>query len=1583
MSSEENAAVIAAVTQGVGWRLRRKVGKVEAAFRTDLRTEKDLRQAATLYGEVVRAAVEARPALALCLFRCFDTRLPAESYPLAFRPDDEGWLRRLADQEDQDALRLVMGLSARLSLHAPLVAARDRLAGLLGRHEDAGKLVGQLLAWQDMRLLDVRVLETVVRDHLRHSSLEQNAAAWSDLFAHLPVALLPDIFEVRLFLDRGADAVRLADTPARQQTALECCLRSGQLGEVIAGLELAEQVASTLAPVLHGRAGELLFDAGRYAEALPHHQAAGHAGRASECHERLGDIGAALAACPAGEPDRLIRLAGLRLPQIDELVERRDLDEALRQVDELVHHLDRARVSTAGLTACREEISRQRAAIMATGRRHFADRVREAAAADRSAAFQSWSRFEEAAGAWTEAAGRAEDAGDRYRAHRLYCRAGQFGQADRVIEDERSPEALATRAASLETGGDLVAAARLFEEAGRFEEATGLFIAAGDFTAAAGCLVRWRGDEALEDPRLIDCLRRTGDIEQLVRRCLQAAEADGASEAADVTGRGRPAGSSAAAGTPARSAGLGTDELRRLRADALVPSYLLPEVDAVLAAADRTARRPFEARAAQWVATARGETDQRFAGIWGFDLGTTTCTAAIYDRRTEQVVLCRAQGETQFPSTLSLDSAGNELVGLRGEEILGGRIRGHISGSKRRMGTRQTYRIRDRSYRPEEVAARLIRHARGLVEGHLADQVRERVGELARAALGEVRDEWLTWAERNHDLRITREQVVVTIPAYFRNNQKRATRDACRIAGVQAVRLIHEPTAACMSVARQRRLTGGVVVVDLGAGTLDVSLVEVNEDLYEVHRVLGDNNYGGNELDEAVTEALSVRLRGDGIPVEPKSTARRRLAVAAEHLKVCLSSQDHAEYWLPGLVDNRDVRVDLDRDSLAAVLDKPLSRLRDICRTFRSTLVDDPKISARPDHLVLIGGPMLSPQVRGMVAEAFGLKPTVVADPRTAVASGAAIQGAVLAGVLREQVLLDVTPLPLGIRAMEKDQATFSVVIDPNTRIPVERKETYSTYSDNQTAINVEIFNGDLDASARIGQFRLSDITPLPRGVPQIEVTFAIDANCLLTVTAHDLGTGRRQSIQVDDATLLSPAELDTMARRREEQEERIHRQTMVAELRNQLHELVIEAEQDDAVALLAEFRDRLATFRPTSEARDPQTETLLAEMFNPISRMELERELAETAETLRDLVVNAKDHLGQETAASAVDPAPLQHLTSRLERELDRLRPLLGRLTQYNAALVRFAVTAVDPLRLFRERHAAGDHAHALAVLGAGTPDQPEDVERLLQCLAAVGDTSRYRQLLADSADRLPVRPARPLGPGSSLEAESFHREIGLAQVAVAGTHAGKIQVLGGGFLISAWLAVTSRHWLVDHAGGRPEDLDPTRVTIVSAAGTHRVEDVLLPDAPHCDVALLRLAEAAQVPPLRLGYPNLAHIGDQIAAVTAAAGGEARTVSRGIIERFETFPEQRLRVVRTSLAVPSTDSGNPLFNDLGEVIGVLTIGGMPTATGAATATGEAAPGVFALSVEILDPLLERAGFSRLTAGTGASGTSGTPATDT
>ncbi|WP_322750370.1 MULTISPECIES: Hsp70 family protein [unclassified Frankia] len=1562
-------AALESLKQGTRGRLRRAVGRVQAAFGAPSLTEKDLRRAAGAYRDALSAALRDRPPLAVCLFRCFDARIPADFYQSAFRLDDADWLiavaqRTGAEQDERDVLTVVMGLAARLGLGAPLVAARDRMAGVLGQQRDADAVVSQLLDWQDLQVLDAGVAEAVVRDYVTHTSLDQDAPVWSAFFAHLPAALLPDLFEVRLFLGRGADTARLADTPVRQQAALECCLRSALIEDVLAGVRLAGRINAATLPALHARAGDLLFDSGRYTEALTHYLAADRPHRVSECHERLGEVDAALTSCPDDAADRLARLVGLRLPEVDALVERREWDEAARRVQELAGHLQRATSATPATPATgsladrRDEVDALRAAVSVAGRQHFADLVRRAPPADVSAAYLSWSRFEEAAGELSEAARRAEEGGDRYRAHRLYRQAGQFGQADRVIEDEQSPEGLATRAASLEAGGDPVAAARLYEQAGRFEEAIPLFVAAGDFSAAARCLIRLHGDEAIADPLLADCLRRTGDIEQLARLCLQAVERDGLASPA-------------------------ADELRRLQLEALVPPFLAPEVDAVLEALVTQARRPFEARTARWVALARDEISDRYASIWGLDLGTTTCTAAIYDRRTGQVVLCPVRGsDVQFASTLSLDDQGNELVGLRGEEILGGWVRGHISGSKRRMGSRRVYRIRDRSYRSEEVGARLVRHARGLVEGFLADRVRERVGELARAELGQLRDDWLTWAEQHHDLRIERERVVVTIPAYFRNNQKRATRDACEIAGVQAVRLIHEPTAACMSAARQRHLTGRVVVVDLGAGTLDVSYVEVSEDLYEVQRVLGENNYGGNDLDEAVAGALTEQLRTQGVHVPSTGTARRRLGVAAEYLKISLSSQEHAEYSLPSFVNDQDVRVALSRARLAAILDEPLRILRDTCVRFKRELGEDPKIrlSEQPDHLVLVGGPMLSPLVRHIVEDAFGgLKQTMVADPRTAVASGAAIQAAVLAGVLDERVLLDVTPLPLGIRVVdEKDRQGFSVIIDWNTRIPVDRKKDYTTHHDNQTAIDVEIFNGDLDTSAKIGQFRLDGIPPAPRGTPRIEVTFTIDASCLLKVTAHDVATGRSRSIQVNDATLLSPGELDTMARRRKEQEERAARRAEVDPLLDRLRELVVEADSGDGGALQAEFRDRLAAFRPTTEKRDPQTELLLAEMFNPVNQMELERKLQETTGTLRDLVANAKEYLapkptgadtsgdtranvtGTDSAGRPADPAVARHLIAELERQLGQLRPLLAQLTQYNTALVQFAVTAHGPLHRFRECHGAGDHLNAIKSLGMSVPDRLEDVERLLQCLAAVGDADRYRQVLTDHAQRLQVTLLGPTSPAA------FHPDAGPALVTVGSTLADR-RVLGTGFLISDRLVVTNRHWLVDRTGGTPVLLEPAQIDIGLQTGARSVGHIFLPESSHCDVALLRLTEPAPARPLRLGYPKLVHIGDRVWVAPAQSGpapadGVPRPLRQGTVEQFESFPEQQLQLVRTSLVVPPAGSGGPLFNDLGEVIGILTVGDQPKARrGAATTAGD-----FALSAEVLDPLLERAGYRRL-----------------
>lgn len=638
---------------------------------------------------------------------------------------------------------------------------------MLGRGGDADRLVAHLVRCQQLDLLTAEMVAGAVGDHAERSPLERDAQLWASFFGALPEPLLPPLFEVSLLLGRCADAARLADTPARQREALGCCLGSLSLDDVWVGLRLARRLEDADAVRrVQEHAGDLLFGSGRYEEALESYREAGRDDRVSECHERLGQPFEALAACPAALLDRLARLAGMCIPAVDALVEHQEFVEAARRAQRLARHLGQA------------EATRLRETVLAAGRQHFS-RLAQHALGEQSAVYGAWSRFEEEAGELGRAALRAEDAGDHDRAHRLFREAGRFGDAVRVLQRDDSPEGLRRRAEARVEGGDLGGAARLYEQLHQAEDAARLYQQAGEFHAAARCWRRCLGDAAIESPELAECLRRSGAYGELVDLCVEA-----------IQRKGR------------RTAAAGY--LRGLLGAGALPPDLVGAARSALGILCARERRIFEERLEGWIERARQEVDERYARIWGLDLGTTMCSAAVYDTERQRPVLCQWKGRDQFASTLSIDAQGRELVGLAGEEIYG--MAGHISGSKRDMGTRKFWRIGEALYRPEEVAARLIRHARGLVEGFLAGAVRERIGELARAELDDVPDMWLHEAGQLHDLRLARPRAVVTIPAYFHNNQKHATRDACTIAGVEVVRLVHEPTAACLVAARERRL---------------------------------------------------------------------------------------------------------------------------------------------------------------------------------------------------------------------------------------------------------------------------------------------------------------------------------------------------------------------------------------------------------------------------------------------------------------------------------------------------------------------------------------------------------------------------------------------------------------------------------------------------------------------------------------------------------------------------------------------------------------------------------------------------------
>jgi molecular chaperone DnaK len=900
---------------------------------------------------------------------------------------------------------------------------------------------------------------------------------------------------------------------------------------------------------------------------------------------------------------------------------------------------------------------------------------------------------------------------------------------------------------------------------------------------------------------------------------------------------------------------------------------------------------------------------------------------------------------------LSLDEEGNELVGLAGEETIAHGLVGHISASKRKIGTQALYRIRERTYRPEEVAARLIRHARGLVEGFLAGRVRERVGDLAASELGEVHDEWLDWAGQHYDLRLSRPRAVVTIPAYFLNNQKHATRDACRIAGVEVVRLLHEPTAACVAVGRERRLAGDVVVVDLGAGTLDVSFLEVGDGVYEVRQVLGNNQYGGKDFDAVIGQALAARLREQqGINVPDSGLPRRRLEVAAEYLKIELSSQLQADFLLRSFVDGKDVRLEMSRADLEAVLAEPLRTLRQTCGEFKKSL------RGQPQYLALVGAPMLSPLVNHQVEEVFGMARTGVSDPRTAVACGAALQAATLDGKLDEVILVDVTPLSLGIRAFDqKDREQFSILIEKNTTIPTEKRETFSTHADNQPAVDVEIFQGQLDAGSKIGHFRLDGIRPAKKGEPQIEVTFAIDASCVLQVTARDKQTGLANSIKLTDTTLLSPAEREAMARRFEQQQGQEAQRQQLRELLDELARQVSDAAASGSEGLLREWRSRMAACRPADAPADAAVQKTLFEMFNNANELESELLLAEVP--LRDLVAKAREYLeraANQTAAPEALAAAFaegQHLVNELARYCGRVRPLRARLSTWNALLVKLATAETDPLRRFLACHEAREHARALEALAAlAAPlDHLPHVLKHLECLAQVGDAAGYRRVLAAHAERLRLVPVDPQRPDCFLA----HARPALAVVRVA--LADGRSTLGTGFLLSDRLVATNQRWLVEEAAGARTAIDAERVWVEVDRRVRRVERVFISRSSHRDVALLRLAEPAEGLPFRLGPANLVRVGDLVWAVAPDMESPDVLVS-GLVNKFEAFSEWNMRLFKVSLRVPARCSGGPLFNELGEVVGVLTIKDRPGESAAEETC-------FAQTADSLEPLLAAAGF--------------------
>jgi molecular chaperone DnaK len=548
--------------------------------------------------------------------------------------------------------------------------------------------------------------------------------------------------------------------------------------------------------------------------------------------------------------------------------------------------------------------------------------------------------------------------------------------------------------------------------------------------------------------------------------------------------------------------------------------------------------------------------------VVGIDLGTTNSCVAVMEGG-KPTVIANAEGFRTTPSVVAYTKNQDQLVGQIAKRQAVMNPENTFYSVKRFIGRRVdevNEESKEVSYGVEKAGANVKVKCPVLSKQFAPEEVSAQVLRKLAEDAGKYLGETVT-------------QAVITVPAYFNDSQRQATKDAGKIAGLEVLRIINEPTAAALAYGLDKKSNERILVFDLGGGTFDVSVLEVGDGVFEVLSTSGDTHLGGDDFDKVIVDHLADSFKAnEGIDLRQDKQALQRLTEAAEKAKIELSSATQSEINLPFITATPEGPKHLDLTLTRAKFEELASSLIDRCRVPVEQALKDAKLSASElDEVVMVGGSTRIPAVLELVKRVTGKDPNQTVNPDEVVAVGAAIQGGVLAGEVKDILLLDVTPLSLGVETLG---GVMTKMIPRNTTIPTKKSETYSTAVDGQTNVEIHVLQGEREMASdnkSLGTFRLDGIPPAPRGVPQIEVTFDIDANGILSVTAKDKGSGKEQSISITGASTLSENEVDKMVKEAEanaaadkEKRERI-------DLKNQAETLIYQAEKQ-----LAELGDKV-----------------------------------------------------------------------------------------------------------------------------------------------------------------------------------------------------------------------------------------------------------------------------------------------------------------------------------------------------------------------------------------------------------------------